>query len=69
MRLAEWMAEPATSQGQLARHIGCSQTAISRYLSGQRIPRPAVMLLIYDVSDGAVSPDDLVLGKIFEGSK
>jgi predicted transcriptional regulator len=69
MPLEEWMALTATSQTQLARHLGITQTAISRYLSGQRVPRPAVMLLIYDVSDGAVSPDDLVLGQTFEGSK
>ena len=62
MRLVEWMAETAISQGQLARDLGCTQTAISRYLSGQRVPRPSVMLLIYKVSDGAVTPNDLVLG-------
>ncbi len=69
MPLEEWMALTATSQGQLARHLGITQTAISRYLSGQRIPRPSVMLDIYEVSDGDVSPDDLVLGQTIKGSK
>ena len=57
------MAKDAITQGQLARDLGCTQTAVSRYLSGERIPRPSVMLLIYKVSDGAVTPNDLVLGE------
>jgi|14BtaG_2_1085337.scaffolds.fasta_scaffold115749_2 predicted transcriptional regulator len=69
MPLEEWMALTATTQGQLARHLGICQTAVSRYLSGQRIPRPSVMLDIYEVSDGDVSPNDLVLGRTIKGSK
>ena len=63
MRLDDWLAETATSQGKLAREINCTQTTISRYVSGARTPRPDQMAAIYKVTSGQVTPNDFVLGE------
>jgi DNA-binding transcriptional regulator YdaS (Cro superfamily) len=58
MRLSDWLDETSTTQGKLAREIHCTQTTISRYLSGARVPRPEQMLAIYRATGGRVAPND-----------
>ena len=62
MRLEQWLTETGTTQGKLARELEITQTAISRYISGARIPRAEHMVEIYEITDGVVTPNDFVLG-------
>lgn len=38
--------------------IGVTEVAVTRYVNGARIPRPAKMALIEKVTKGAVKPND-----------
>ncbi len=38
------------------------QGTLAKYLIGQRIPRKKEMLIIYEVTDGCVEPNDFYLG-------
>jgi transcriptional regulator with XRE-family HTH domain len=63
MRLADWRIEQGWTQQQLADAIGCNQASVS-YLersSGDhrgQIPKRELMLTIFRVSRGAVTPND-----------
>ena len=43
---------------KFADQIGVSRVAVTLYRNGQRIPRPAVMERIVDVTSGQVNPND-----------
>ncbi|MCA6305262.1 MAG: helix-turn-helix transcriptional regulator [Phenylobacterium sp.] len=58
MKLAVYLAQPGVSQTQIARRVGVSQAAISRYATGRRVPRPDVMARIRDATGGQVQPND-----------
>ena len=64
MRLEEWLIETGTTQGKLARELEITQTAISRYVSGARMPRAEHMVEIYRITEGDVTPNDFVLAGI-----
>lgn len=58
MTLANWLKSQALNQGAFAAKIGATQTAVSRYCSGKRIPPRHIMRRIVEVTDGAVTPND-----------
>lgn len=60
MTLRKWLIQNGCSQGELARRVGVSQSAIARYAAGVRCPRPRVMDAIARATGGAVQPSDLV---------
>ena len=41
-----------------AETLGVSVQAVHRYLNGERVPRPDVMIRIKQVTNGAVKPND-----------
>ncbi|MBL4748366.1 MAG: helix-turn-helix transcriptional regulator [Magnetovibrio sp.] len=58
MLLKIYIEENGCTEAELARCIGVSQAAISRYKSGQRLPRPDIVAKIEAVTGGDVTPSD-----------
>lgn len=60
MKLAEWRRKKGMTQADLADALGCSQSYISQIERAVDpiIPGPAVMLGLFDITCGAVQPND-----------
>lgn len=58
MTLAEYLTQSGTSQAAFAAAIGKTPGTVSRYLAGTVAPTLDVMAVIYDVTGGAVQPND-----------
>ncbi len=62
MQLDTYLQEQKISKSDFADLIGVSQAAVSRYTSGneskKRLPEPSVMRKIFEVTSGAVQPND-----------
>jgi len=58
MTLAEYLTQSGTSQAAFAAAIGKTPGTVSRYLAGTVAPTLDVMATIYDVTGGAVQPND-----------
>jgi len=58
MKLTEYMAKKGINETEMARLLGMSQPTVSRYLSGERMPKPRNMAKIVAVTGGRVRPDD-----------
>lgn len=58
MKLADWQETHAVTDTDMARQIGVSQAAVTRYRRGERIPEAAIMARIVDATAGAVTPND-----------
>jgi transcriptional regulator with XRE-family HTH domain len=61
MQFREWIdksEKSGKSQAELARELGCSQADISRYCSGDVIPRPDRMQKIVEYTGGEVTAND-----------
>lgn len=62
MGLNEWMDKVGMTDGEMATKVGCSRSAISRYRSGERMPRPDTLIKLLDATNNDVSPMDFVKG-------
>lgn len=62
MQLNEWMNKVGMSDAEMAQRVGCSRSAISRYRSGERMPRPEMLVKLVDATNSDVSPMDFVRG-------
>lgn len=60
MKLSDFLSEHKLSHAEFGRKIERSAAAVSRYVSGSRIPRPDDMVKIIDVTGGAVTPNDFL---------
>lgn len=58
MRIADHLKAANLTLTEFARRAGVSVAAMSRYASGQQIPRPEAMRRIAEASDGAIGPAD-----------
>ena len=58
MKLASYLARHGISHRAFAALIGTSQVAVSRYASGQRMPRREILRTIVEATDGEVSASD-----------
>lgn len=58
MKLAEYLALKEITHAAFAEKIGTTQATVSRYASGARLPRPAVLDRIKRVTGGAVTAND-----------
>ena len=60
VKLAQWRKLKALTQGELADALGCSQPYVSQIerATDPIIPGPALMISIFDVTAGAVQPND-----------
>ena len=54
--LDEWIFNQASTRKKLADNLGISEASLSRYLSGDRIPKPEIMRKIIEVTNGIVNP-------------
>jgi len=62
MGLNEWMDSVGMTDGEMAQRVGCSRSAISRYRSGERMPRPDTLIKLVEATNNDVSPMDFVRG-------
>ncbi|MFN3991215.1 MAG: helix-turn-helix domain-containing protein [Erythrobacter sp.] len=58
MKLADWRRASGMTQEELAARLGLIPGSVARYESGSRLPAPAVMIRLFEISDGAVQPND-----------
>ena len=58
MLLREYLALRGLPIPILADLLGVSVQAVHRYVNGERLPRPDVMVKIAEVTGGAVKPND-----------
>lgn len=66
MKLANFLESKGISQAKFADLIGVEQAAISRYITGTRMPRKEHLARIRTVTGGAVTADDFVLAEAAE---
>lgn len=62
MKLSAWISKKKLTHAAFGAMIGATQAAVSRYVSGQRVPRPRVMARIVEVTKGQVTANDFVPG-------
>lgn len=58
MTLDRWIKLNGLSPGDVADAIGVTRMALWRYREQTRVPRPAIMRRIVDLTQGAVRPED-----------
>jgi hypothetical protein len=64
MKLARYMTDNSLSDDQMSSLIGdVSVSGLRKWLRDERMPRPEQMRRIFEVTDGAVTPNDFVLGE------
>lgn len=64
MTLSDYMALRGIDDAGLAALLGdCSESGVRKWRYGERVPRPEQMKRIAEVTAGAVTPNDFVLGK------
>lgn len=56
MTLDEFMQAHRLSARDVAERVGVGPEAVRKWLRGERIPRPAQMTRIHEISAGAVQP-------------
>ncbi len=61
MPLSEWIREEGCTQRAVARRFGVSPSTLSRLLRGERSPSASLMRRVFEVTDGKVTPTDLVV--------
>ena len=54
--LDEWIINQTSTRKKIADNLGISEASLSRYLSGDRIPKPEIMRKIIEVTNGIVNP-------------
>jgi len=58
MSLSEYLRHHDLTHSQFGAMVGVTSVAITRYVNGGRMPRPAIMRRIEAVTAGAVGPQD-----------
>jgi len=56
--LDKWIKEKSSSRKKLAQTLNISTASLSRYLTGDRIPKQSIMQKIIKVTDGNVNPSN-----------
>lgn len=56
--LGRWLHETGQTSVAFAEQVGVSQAAISRFCAGKQIPRRDIMVSMYRLTNGAVTPND-----------
>lgn len=60
MRLGTWLEQRKITHDDFAAIIGTSRAAVSRYVSGERVPAKKVMPHIVQATGGAVTANDFM---------
>ena len=55
--LDAFLAHTPMTEAEIASAVGCSRTAVRRYIAGERVPEPDIMERIAAITDGAVPPE------------
>ena len=58
MKLGNYLKSEGFSVREFAKTVNVTEAAMSRYVSGKRLPRPEIMQRIVDASSGDVRPND-----------
>ncbi|OSQ38989.1 hypothetical protein TMES_09845 [Thalassospira mesophila] len=58
MKLEQWLSNTQTSRSAFAERIGVSKSVVTKWCSGEVLPRTVPLLAIYRVTAGQVSPND-----------
>lgn len=62
MQLSEYMAREKISEEQFAASLrDVSASGVRKWMRGERVPRPDQQRRIFDLTAGAVTPNDFVL--------
>jgi len=56
--LDKWIKEKSSSRKKLAQTLNISTASLSRYLTGDRIPKQSIMQKIIKVTDGNINPSN-----------
>lgn len=62
MTLEQYLSEHKLTQQEFAEQIGITQSRVSRILSGSRGMPDRLLQRIYEVTNGDVTPNDLIIG-------
>jgi len=60
MQLKTYLEKDNTTQEQFAETLGVAQATVNRWINGTRMPRPAHMRRIAEVTGGEVTANDFV---------
>lgn len=60
MNLGEYLKLTGTTRREFGRKIGASQPAVTRYVLGDRFPKPDKLKRIARATEGAVTADDFL---------
>ncbi len=63
MKLKEYLKLNRITNKDFSKVIGISPVSLSRYISGERVPEKEIVLKIFEITHGSVSPDDFYLQK------
>lgn len=62
MKLAAYMKLKGVTPDEMARKMGdASPSGVIKWLRGERTPRPDQQRRIFEVTEGAVTPNDFIL--------
>jgi aspartate carbamoyltransferase catalytic subunit len=59
--LDKWIKDNSSSRKIFAKNIGISAASLSRYLSGNRIPKQSIMQKIISFTDGEINPSNFYI--------
>lgn len=60
MKLDRYLEITKMSRAQFAEAVGVTEVSLSRYITGNRMPRPWLLKKIAHATAGAVLPNDFV---------
>lgn len=60
MQLGEWLQSRNMSHDAFADLIGTDRSSVTKYVAGQRTPRPEVLVRIIDATGGEVTANDFL---------
>lgn len=58
MTLYEWLKREGLTHADFAERIGLTQSSVTRYVTGSRVPRRETMIEIARATNGEVAPAD-----------
>jgi predicted transcriptional regulator len=60
MKLSDYLAANRITNEGFAKMLGTSQPAVSRYVTGKRVPRPQHIRRISEITGGEVTANDFM---------